>query len=107
MAMLNLIASELHVHYAPLFDAAAPDALRSAALDRLHRLYQFLDRTLEDREFLLGATFSVADAYLFTVTSWAPLVDLDLQRFRQVAAHQQRIRARPAVEQALRSEGLA
>jgi glutathione S-transferase len=55
---------------------------------------------------LLGDHFSVADAYLFTVTRWAGALKADLSRFPQVLAFQQRIAARPAVQAAMRAEGL-
>jgi glutathione S-transferase len=48
----------------------------------------------------------VADAYLFTVTSWAGHVNVDLSQFPKLQAFQKAVSARPAVQEALRAEGL-
>ena len=55
---------------------------------------------------VLGENFTVADAYLFTVTRWADFVKLDLSAFPHLQAFQKRVAARPAADAALRAEGL-
>ena len=54
----------------------------------------------------MGGQFSVADAYLFTVTNWARPVKLDLAPYPNLQAFHARVGARPAVQEALRAEGL-
>jgi len=61
---------------------------------------------LEGKEYLTGK-FSVADAYLFTVMRWADRVKLDLAPWPAITAFMTRMRARPAVQAALKLEGLA
>ena len=61
---------------------------------------------LGSHKFLLGDHFTVADAYLFTVTSWADHVKVDLSPFPKLQAFQKAVSARPAVQDALRAEGL-
>ena len=58
------------------------------------------------KKYLLGDGFSVADAYLFTVTNWAKFVGLDLAPYKNVGAFMARVAARPAVQQAMQEEGL-
>lgn len=106
MSMLNFIAAEIHKNYTPLFLPDTDDAVRHAARANLARRYAWLDTHLAGRTYLVGEQFSVADAFLFTVTSWAGFVQLDLSAWPQVAAYQERIGARPAVLQAMREEGL-
>jgi glutathione S-transferase len=60
---------------------------------------------LQQRDFL-GTAFSVADAYLFTVLGWTDVVGVSLADWPALQAYRTRIAARPAVQQALREEGL-
>jgi len=48
----------------------------------------------------------VADGYLFTVLGWSKYVKFDLSPWPTLGAYLGRIAARPAVQQALREEGL-
>ncbi|HST01360.1 MAG TPA: glutathione binding-like protein, partial [Usitatibacter sp.] len=72
----------------------------------LKKRYKLLDDKLAGKQYLFGDKFSAADAYLFTVTNWAPHVKLDLSEFANLAAFQKRVAERPAVQQAMKEEGL-
>ncbi len=104
--MLGYINSELHKTYSPLFRAETPPQTRAEREAYLLKRYALIDRQLEGRQYLFGDSFTVADAYLFTVTNWAPHVKLDLSQFANLRAFQQRVAARPAVRAALQAEGL-
>jgi len=104
--LLGYINSEIHKTYGPLFNPATPDAVRTQALEALHKRYSWLEKRLAARPYLMGEHFSVADAYLFTVTNWAAHVKLDLSAFPNLQAFQKRVGDRPAVRTALREEGL-
>jgi glutathione S-transferase len=101
---LNFIATELHKGFSPLFIPNLPEAMRTATTERLTGRFAHVDRRLDGRPFLLGDAFSVADAYLFTIATWLPYAKLDIAQWPHVAAHHERIQARPAVQEALRSE---
>ncbi|MEW6705371.1 MAG: glutathione transferase GstA [Pseudomonadota bacterium] len=103
---LNFIASELHKSYSVLFNPAMPEEAKALVNTKLVERYRFVDERLGGGPGLLGEDFSVADAYLYVVTRWAPLMAVDLTAFEHVAAFMQRVAARPAVQQALRAEGL-
>ena len=102
--MLGYINSEIHKSYSPLFYPDTPQQTRDDRLAYLKKRYALLDKQLAGREYLFGDKFTVADAYLFTVTSWAPYVKLDLSEFANLAAFQKRVAARPAVQAALHAE---
>jgi glutathione S-transferase len=104
---LGYINSELHKSYSPLFRDDTPSATREDRLAYLRRRYALIEQTLAKQSGLLGETFSVADAYLYTVTRWAEFVHLDLSGFPALLAFQRRVAARPAVEAALSAEGLS
>jgi len=104
--MLGYINSELHKSYSPLFRPDTSETARAERKEYLAKRYQFIENVLAKQPFLLGDTFSVADAYLFTVTNWAKHVQLDLSGFPALLAFQQRVAERPAVREAMEAEGL-
>ena len=104
--MLGYINSELHKSYSPLFRPDIPAETRAEQQAYLLRRYALIDQQLEGRKYLFGDTFTVADAYLFTVTGWAEYVKLDLSQYANLRAFQQRVAARPAVQAAMKAEGL-
>ena len=104
--MLSYITSELHKSYSPLFRKETPAETRDERLAYLRKRYQLIDHLLEGRSLLFGDRFSVADAYLFAVTRWAAGVKLDLSEFKHLQAWQQRVAERPAVQDAMKAEGL-
>ncbi|MEW9624743.1 glutathione transferase GstA [Rhodanobacter geophilus] len=102
--MLGYINSEIHKSYSPLFKPETPEATRAERKEYLKRRYQFIENVLAKQPFLLGDKFTVADAYLFTVTNWAKHVELDLSAFQALLAFQKRVGERPAVREALEAE---
>jgi glutathione S-transferase len=106
MEWLNFITSELHKGYGPLFNPAMPEEAKALARTRLADKYRWVDGQLAGRHWLMGDTFTVADGYLFTTLSWAKYVNLDLSGLANLQAYMARAAARPAVQAALKSEGL-
>lgn len=103
---LNFISTELHKGFSPLFVPAMPEEAKALFRLKLQERLQWVDAQLEGRAFLLGDAFSVADAYLFVVSGWGGLVGVDIAPYRQLVAYRERIAARPAVQAALKAEGL-
>ncbi|MGZ5072362.1 MAG: glutathione transferase GstA [Usitatibacter sp.] len=104
--MLGFINSEIHKTYSPLFSDKTSPELRQDRLEYLGKRYAVIEKQLAGRNYLFGDKFTVADAYLFTVTTWAHHVKLDLAPFPNVQAFQKRVAARPAVQAAMKQEGL-
>ena len=103
---LNYLTSEIHKAYSPLFKDDVLPAVREERLEYLKRRYALIEKQLEGRNYLFGDRFTVADAYLFTLTRWARAVKLDLSGFTNLEAFQKRVGSRKAVIAALRAEGL-
>ena len=103
---LNFITSEIHKGFSPLFNPAMPDEAKTIAKAKLTDRFKWLDSKLEGHSYLMGDTFSVADAYLFTTAGWAKHVGLDISGFANLGAFMGRVAARPAVQAAMRAEGL-
>ena len=102
---LNFISTELHKSFTPLF-RNAPAEWQEVVRAGLAARLSLVAATLEKQPHLLDEHFSVADAYLFTVLNWAKWVKLDLSPWPALGAYLARIAARPAVQQALKKEGL-
>lgn len=103
---LNFIATELHKGFTPLFAPGMPDEAKAISKTRVIGRLQWVDGELGDTSFLLGNTFTVADIYLFVVAGWSKHVGIDLSGMTHLSAYLARISARPAVQDALRAEGL-
>ncbi len=103
---LNYIATELHKGFSPLFNPATPDEFRALTRKALEKKLQYVNEELNDKQWLMGLRFSVADAYLFTVLRWAYAVKLEMNGLSNIEAFMERMKARPAVEAALAAEGI-
>lgn len=105
---LNFIAAELHKAFTPLFNPALSEAEKEAAKTRIGQKLDQIERQLADgRSYLLGETFTVADAYLFVVTNWTKMFGITLDAWPKLSAFMARVGARNSVQQALKAEGLA
>lgn len=103
---LNFITSELHKGFGPLFVPSFPADAKGFVIENLKKRLAWVDAQLAGKDYLMGSQFTVADAYLFTVTNWAAYVQLSLADFPNLRAHQARVAARPAVQAAMAAEGL-
>lgn len=103
---LTFIGTEIHKGFSPLFNPAIPDEVKTIFKDKLKSRYQWLNGELEGKEFLMGEHFTVADGYLFTVTNWTKPMAIDLSPYPHVQAWHARVGARPAVQAAMKAEGL-
>ena len=103
---LTFIGTELHKTFSPLFYPDTPAETKTAATEKLTSRLQWVDGELAGKQYLMGDQFTVADGYLFTVTNWAQHVGLDLSPFTHLGAFRARVAARPAVQAAMKAEGL-
>lgn len=106
MEWLNFIATEMHKGFGPLWHRDYPEAAKKIVTDKLHERFGFLNGVFAKQNFLLGEQYSVADAYLFTVLNWAPLVKIDLTPYPKLMGFVERVKTRPATNAALKEEGL-
>lgn len=106
METLNFIASELHKGLGSLFNKALPEDARKIAIDKLGLRLTWLDGQLAKNTHMLGNEFSAADAYAFTILNWGQWVGVDMKPWKSISAYMARIAARPAVQAALKAEGL-
>jgi len=103
---LNFITSELHKNFTPLFRPNTPEEYKPIAKENLAGRFGLVDKHLANRKYLMGDTFTVADAYMFTVVNWAQFQKIDLAPWPNLKAYMDRVTARPKVQEALKAEGL-
>jgi len=103
---LNYVTSELHKRFGSLFSPTMQPEWKAMVREQLAGQLDFVSRSLEGKEYLMGAKPNVADFYLFVVLSWGRFVEIDLGRWPVLKAYWKRIAGRPAVREALKAEGL-
>ena len=101
---LNFISTELHKQFSPLFNPATPEPVKQAQQERLAMRFGEIVAAMGSAPWLMGDAFTVADAYLYTVLTWAAYVGVDLAPFPALQAYMQRVEARPAVRATLAAE---
>jgi len=106
MEWLNFVSSELHKAFGPLFNPQADPAWKDNQVTLLGKRFDYLSERLGDRPYLMGDAFTVADAYLFTVLNWTGFARIDLGKWPVLRAYTARVAARPAVQEAMKAEGL-
>lgn len=103
---LTFISTELHKAFSPwLWHKETADSTRQAVKDKLAARFAELDALLSKQDYL-AREYSVADAYAFTIVSWANLLALPLAPYPHLKTYLTRVSARPRVQDALRAEGL-
>jgi glutathione S-transferase len=85
--------------------AADHEAVRAQGRDAIDKGFAVVDKALEGRNYLGGNELSIADAALFYVEFWGAK-RLGMKLPKNLAAHYDRMMARPAVQRALQQEGL-
>jgi glutathione S-transferase len=103
---LTFISSELHKSFSPLFNKDTPEETKVNSRNHLNRRFGHVEAQLANQPYLMGERFTVADAYLFVVANWSNFVGFDLGPFPRVREYLARVAARPAVQAAMKAEGL-
>lgn len=102
------LAATVHVAYAHkrrgsrwADGEAALQDMAAKAPQNLRDCFTLIENEYLPGPWVLGETYSVADAYLFTLTDWLSGLGIDMADFPRVADHYRRMRERPAVQRAL------
>ena len=103
---LNFIGTELHKGFSPLFTPGMPQEAKTIVKERLISRLQWVDGELSKSSYLMGDVYTVADGYLFTVAGWSKHVGVDISGLTHLVAFIAKVGARPAVQEAMRAEGL-
>lgn len=103
---LGFISTELHKNMGSFFNPKQTPEWRETVAALLGKRLDYVTTQLDGKAFLLGDTFTVADAYLFTVLNWSGKAKFDLSPWPVLVDYHKRLSERPSVQQALKEEGL-
>ena len=110
---MNFIATEVHTSFSPLFftktfsdSETTQNDVKAFYTQKINTKLEYISGKLGNNDYLMGKNFTIADAYMFTVLSWAKYVNMDLSKWTNVTNYLSRIYARPAVQRAMKEEGL-
>jgi glutathione S-transferase len=103
---LNFITSEIHKSYSPLWNPANDAKVKEYTQANLEKKLDWTNQQLAGKKYLTGDTFTIADAYLYTVINWSYFLNLGLDKWPALQEFHARVAARPAVQAALEAEGL-
>jgi glutathione S-transferase len=106
LSWVGFLNSEVHGAFRPLNrperfsdEESAHPGIRTKGRQQIGILLAHLEKSLEDKEWLVGGRFTIADAYLGVFLGWADRQQL-LEGFTQLQNHLARYRERPAVKAA-------
>jgi glutathione S-transferase len=105
-AWLTYINSELHKNLGPQFSPVLADDAKAFFKDRVMGKFKYVDGELAGKDYLMGKQFTVADAYLFVLSTWTKPTQIDLAKWPNLQAYNKRVAARPKVKEAMQAEGL-
>lgn len=107
----SYLCSTLHVAHAHRMrghrwadDAAAIEAMQKKVPESVGASFTHVEQQALAGPYVLGEQYSVADAYLFTLSRWMKNDGLNPADYPKVQAHAALIGARPAVQKAMQTE---
>ena len=110
---LNFIATDLHKNFSPLFfgpmivqNPEGQAEMKKFYVEMLKKKIAVASARLGEKDYVLGSTFTVPDAYLFTVLSWGQFVGVELSPYANITAYLKRVGERPGVQKAMKEEGM-
>jgi glutathione S-transferase len=103
---LTFIGTELHKSIGSMFNKSFGDQAMAVFKKKGEERLAWVDKQLAGKQYLMGDQFTVADAYLFTVAGWGRYVGVDIKSLPNLSAFMARVAARPAVQEAMKAEGL-
>lgn len=106
LQLLNFIATDLHKGFSPLFHPEVSPGHRAALVATLQKAFKIVEEKLSHQPYLFGDRLTVADIYAWTVIGWTKRLGIDVQAYPHLLAWRKRMTERPAVQKALKDEGL-
>lgn len=104
---LNYVATELHKTIGMLFNPALDDEAKNKIyMPMIHTKLSYVNQHLGQSPYLMGQSFTLADAYLFVILRWTYYFKIDLAPYAYLEQFMQHMAGRPSVIQALQQEHL-
>lgn len=110
-AFNSYLCSTVHVNHAHRMrgyrwadDPAAWEAMKKKVPQSVGECYRLIEGEMLKGPFVLGERYTIADAYLFTLSGWVRGDGLDIDDYPKVREHRRLMKERPAVRRALQAE---
>jgi glutathione S-transferase len=110
---LNYVATEIHKGMGILFavdrlvqNETGKKEFRDNTVVGLGRKFDYLSEKIQNNQFLMGSQFTPADAYLFTVLNWHGWLKVEMTKWPALMGYMERVKSRPAVQKAMKNEGI-
>lgn len=109
---LSFVTTDLHKGVGALFslgayeDASVKQAVQKQLTLTANQYLSYLDSQLAGKDYLMGKTYTAADAYAFVVAGWTKWIEIPLTPYKNIQSYMARVAARPAVAKILKAEGL-
>ena len=104
---LSHAATDLHKSFGPLFNPQVPQDIKEQIfIPALIIKFDHIDKRLSQQAYIAGENYSLADAYIFVLLRWFAAFKIDLSRWQHIMPYFETIKARPAVQKAMKEEGL-
>lgn len=82
-------------------EASSHEDMQRKVPETMRACMDLIEREMFAGPWVMGERYSVCDAYLYTICGWLDGDQVDIRRFPKVAAHFERMAARPAVQKVL------
>lgn len=112
-AFNSYLCSTVHVHHAHRTrgtrwadDEASIEGMKKKVAQNMTDAFALIEGEMLKGPWVLGSAYSMCDPYLFTLAGWLEGDGVDIKRFPRVNDHYQRMLQRPAVQRAMKEQGL-
>jgi glutathione S-transferase len=85
-------------------DAAAQESMKKKVPQNIGECFDLIENSYFKGPWVMGADYTIADPYLFTIAKWLEADGVDPRRFPKVNDHRNRMAERPAVKKILARE---
>ena len=104
MKWLSLVATDLHKSFSPLFaltrisqHADAQEDIKKWSFANIDKYLSLIDKHLQDKTYLAGEKFTIADCYLFTVYQWTSHISFPTDKYTALNRYAEKLANRPSV----------
>lgn len=112
MSWLAYAAADFHKSFSPIFQAEkysddedTQNRIKEIGVKGVRDHLDYLNQSLEAKDFITGHRFTIADAYLFVILGWCEWAQINIAEYKNVKSYYGRVWERPAVQKALKAEG--
>ena len=82
-------------------DTASIDAMKKKAPRNMAECFTLMEEQMVKGPWVLGDRFSISDLYLYTLASWLPGHEIDVNRFPRIADLKRRLDEKPQVQKVM------